>query len=147
MELQLLWTPWSIALILHSFIWDVVLINKRCLLPTMGSGWGEGKTHLGKREHTFFFFWRQTLLSTIQALENLGENNGFDCFSLCNFLYRLSILVALNFRLLFSNPHGLRNGASSLVTLQLKEKKNVSKRTETIKSTQEARTWCSRCIQ
>lgn len=52
MALQLHGTPWSMALIPRSFIWDFVLINKRCLLLTMGSG--RGKTHIGKGAETRF---------------------------------------------------------------------------------------------
>lgn len=71
---SLLWTPWSTALVRCSFIWDFVLINKRCLLLVMGSGWGKKKTHTwGKR--VLFCCRGQILLRTIPAIENCREND------------------------------------------------------------------------
>lgn len=72
-------TPWSIALILRSFIWDFVLINKRCLLLTLGSG--EGKRNNTPMKKTLgFFCWRQILVWKIPTLENRGEEYSFDCY-------------------------------------------------------------------
>lgn len=82
--------------------------------------WGlvkvRGGGSLRRKRRDLFGFWRQTFLSTIQTLENLKGDTGFDYF-LCNFLHRVSILGRVNFRLLFSSPHTFRNGVLNALSL------------------------------
>lgn len=48
--------------------------------------------------------------------------------SLCNFLYRLSILVLVNFRLMLRNPHGLKNSIKFQVWSDFNLKEHILKR-------------------
>lgn len=70
--------PWSIALILRSFIWDFVLINKRCLLLTMGSGWGK-KNPPRKRREPCFVVEDKHCCEQFRLWKTWGGNDSFGC--------------------------------------------------------------------